>query len=113
MKLKINEKFEFTETQFNELPLIATEELQSLISEKGLKKRAKVLYDIAKGSIGKYGHPTHVIGSLGHWGTIGYIKSEIYFLVLSLNSDLGSWQKEHQREMKYFEDVLRSKNDRF
>ncbi|KAK6199475.1 aminopeptidase yscIII transferrin receptor [Scheffersomyces amazonensis] len=88
---EINEKFEFSESQFNELPLIETEELQSLISEKGLKKRAKVLYDIAKGSIGKYGHPTRVIGSPGHWGTIGYIKSEIYKLGGYFNVDTQSF----------------------
>lgn len=65
------------ETVYNSLPEIDTESLQSLINEKGLRSRAEDLFEIAQRSIGKYDHPTRVIGSPGHWGTIGYIISEI------------------------------------
>ncbi|KAG7663177.1 APE3 [[Candida] subhashii] len=65
------------ETEYNSLPEIDTDELQSLIGKKGLKKRAKELYKIAKSSVQEYGHPTRVIGSPGHWKTIKYVISEL------------------------------------
>ncbi|KAG7191589.1 uncharacterized protein KQ657_002984 [Scheffersomyces spartinae] len=58
-------------------PFIDTEQLQALITESGLRSRAETLFNISKGSIGEYGHPTRVIGSQGHWGTIHYILDEI------------------------------------
>ncbi|KAK6463552.1 aminopeptidase yscIII transferrin receptor [Scheffersomyces coipomensis] len=69
-----------SEVEYNQLPLVETEALQALINEPGLKSRAHSLFDIAQRSVKKYGHPTRVIGSKGHWGTIDYIKSEIYRL---------------------------------
>lgn len=62
---------------FLKLPEIDTEELQKLVSESALRERAEVLYNIATNSIPEYGHPTRVIGSPGHWGTINYIISEL------------------------------------
>ncbi|RCK67076.1 Aminopeptidase Y [Candida viswanathii] len=65
------------ETEYLNLPLIETENLQALINEKGLRARAEALFGIAQKSVGKHGHPTRVIGSPGHWGTIGYIITEL------------------------------------
>lgn len=64
-------------TNFDELPLVNSTELQDLITEEALLTRAKKLYDIAGYSNKTYGHPTRVIGSKGHWGTIAYIKHEL------------------------------------
>lgn len=60
-----------------ELPLVNTLELQSLITEEALRGHAEILYDIAGLSNKSYGHPTRVIGSKGHWGTLGYIKKQL------------------------------------
>ncbi|EMG50534.1 APE3 Aminopeptidase Y [Candida maltosa Xu316] len=65
------------ETEYLKLPEIDTEELQALINEEGLRSRAEDLFAIAQRSIDKYDHPTRVIGSPGHWGTIGYILTEL------------------------------------
>lgn len=62
---------------FEDLPLVNTTELQELITEEALLARAEKLYEIAQFSNKSYGHPTRVIGSKGHWGTIGYIKHEL------------------------------------
>lgn len=61
----------------DELPLVNSTELQSLISHEALYERALKLYEIAGFSNKSYGHPTRVIGSKGHWATIGYIKHEL------------------------------------
>ncbi|CAN3371956.1 hypothetical protein DIURU_002532 [Diutina rugosa] len=58
-------------------PEVNTHELQSLITEDALRYRAEQLFNISKTSIGKYGHPTRVIGSPGHWNTINYILREL------------------------------------
>lgn len=58
-------------------PAVDTEKLQALVTEEGLKERAEKLYSIAEKSIKKYGHPTRVIGSKGHWATIHYIAKEL------------------------------------
>lgn len=58
-------------------PEVNSNELQQLITEDGLRLRAEDLYNIAKTSVGKYGHPTRVIGSPGHWNTINYILREL------------------------------------
>lgn len=58
-------------------PFIDSEKLQDFITESGLRLRAEKLFNISKGSIGEYGHPTRVIGSGGHWGTIHYVLEQI------------------------------------
>lgn len=58
-------------------PEVDTEKLQADISVDALRERAEALYAIAQKSEKEYGHPTRVIGSPGHWATIGYIKQEL------------------------------------
>ncbi|VEU21139.1 DEKNAAC102089 [Brettanomyces naardenensis] len=58
-------------------PVVDSESLQDLIVEDSLRSRAESLYAIAGTSNKTFGHPTRVIGSKGHWKTIGYIKKEI------------------------------------
>ncbi|QPG74137.1 hypothetical protein FOA43_001459 [Brettanomyces nanus] len=58
-------------------PEIDSESLQDLILEDSLRERANTLFSIASSSNKTWGHPTRVIGSKGHWKTIGYIKKEI------------------------------------
>lgn len=60
-----------------ELPLVDSDTLQGLILEENLRSRADDLYEIAQSSNKSFGHPTRVIGSKGHWKTIGYIKKEL------------------------------------
>lgn len=55
------------------MPLVDSESLQATISGKNLLVRAKQLYRIAKLSEDEYNHPTRVIGSKGHQGTLAYI----------------------------------------
>ncbi|RSL50471.1 hypothetical protein CEP51_015346 [Fusarium floridanum] len=59
------------------LPLIDTKELQRSIKAENLETRAKDLYEIAKNGEEEYGHPTRVIGSEGHVGTLSYIHAEL------------------------------------
>ncbi|CCD23526.1 aminopeptidase Y NDAI_0B04920 [Naumovozyma dairenensis CBS 421] len=54
-------------------PLVTSEKLQKHISLDDLNATAWDLYHIAEQSEKKYGHPTRVIGSPGHWKTIEYI----------------------------------------
>ncbi|CAB4254565.1 similar to Saccharomyces cerevisiae YBR286W APE3 Vacuolar aminopeptidase Y, processed to mature form by Prb1p [Maudiozyma barnettii] len=54
-------------------PLVETEKLQEKIQLEDLNTTAQDLYELAKKSRKKYGHPTRVIGSPGHWATIDYI----------------------------------------
>ncbi|RYP79077.1 hypothetical protein DL771_000055 [Monosporascus sp. 5C6A] len=58
-------------------PLVDSEELQAKITKDKLLVRAKELYEIAKLSEDEYNHPTRVIGSHGHLGTLTYISSAI------------------------------------
>ncbi|RYO76876.1 hypothetical protein DL766_008103 [Monosporascus sp. MC13-8B] len=58
-------------------PLVDSEELQAKITKDNLLARAKELYEIAKLSEDEYNHPTRVIGSHGHLGTLTYISSAI------------------------------------
>ncbi|OWB54331.1 peptidase activity protein [[Candida] boidinii] len=58
-------------------PLVDSEELQSYINAEGLEARANKLYSLAQKSQKKYKHPTRVIGSKGHWSTIGYVMAEL------------------------------------
>lgn len=62
---------------FDNLPEIDSDKLQNLINSSALKVRAQELYDIALTSVKEYGNPTRVIGSDGHWNTIGYITREL------------------------------------
>ncbi|KAF2275718.1 aminopeptidase Y precursor [Westerdykella ornata] len=61
----------------DQLPLIDSSALQGLISGDRLFRRAKELYEIAKLGEGEYNHPTRVIGSAGHLGTLSYIYKTI------------------------------------
>ncbi|KAK4135740.1 Zn-dependent exopeptidase [Trichocladium antarcticum] len=54
-------------------PLVDSEALQASISGDKLLARAEELYEIAKLGEDEYNHPTRVIGSEGHLGTLGYI----------------------------------------
>ncbi|KAF2636936.1 aminopeptidase-like protein Y [Massarina eburnea CBS 473.64] len=58
-------------------PLINSTELQELISGDRLFERAKKLFEIAKLGEDEYNHPTRVIGSAGHAGTLSYIYDTI------------------------------------
>ncbi|KAI0484862.1 Zn-dependent exopeptidase [Xylariaceae sp. FL0804] len=66
-------------------PLVNSEDIQAAISAESLVKHAESFYDIAKSSEEEYNHPTRVIGSQGHMGTLAYIKSAI--------KELGSYYK--------------------
>lgn len=58
-------------------PEVDTEKLQASITAEALKERAETLFNISQASVKDYGHPTRVIGSRGHWGTINYILGEL------------------------------------
>ncbi|RYP00488.1 hypothetical protein DL764_006509 [Monosporascus ibericus] len=58
-------------------PLVDSEELQAKITKDNLLARAEELYEIAKLSEDEYNHPTRVIGSHGHLGTLMYVSSAI------------------------------------
>ena len=58
-------------------PLVDSHSLQSKISVKRLTSHADTLYDIATESVDEYNHPTRVIGSSGHNGTLEYITSVV------------------------------------
>ncbi|KPM42616.1 Aminopeptidase Y [Neonectria ditissima] len=60
-----------------DLPVIDTKALQKLISADNLEAHAKSFYDIAKSGEAEYNHPTRVIGSLGHVGTLSYVTDEL------------------------------------
>ncbi|PFH63187.1 hypothetical protein XA68_16626 [Ophiocordyceps unilateralis] len=53
------------------------EKLQDSIRAENLKRRAEDLYEMAKRSEEDWGHPTRVIGSPGHMGTLEYIRSTL------------------------------------
>lgn len=54
-------------------PTVDSKKLQGNIQLEELNTTAWDLYHIAQASEKKYGHPTRVIGSPGHWKTIKYI----------------------------------------
>ncbi|KAH6677378.1 hypothetical protein B0J14DRAFT_341100 [Halenospora varia] len=58
-------------------PLVSSGALQDHIFAKNLLKRAEELYEIARLGKKQYGHPTRVIGSEGHTGTLNYITSTL------------------------------------
>ena len=53
--------------------LVNSETLQGHVKEENLRVQADKFYEIAQEGIKKHGHPTRVIGSGGHYATIGYI----------------------------------------
>lgn len=58
-------------------PMVNSQKLQDSIKQDDLNSTALELMEIAKKSIKKYGHPTRVIGSPGHWATIKYILKQL------------------------------------
>ncbi|ODV61700.1 aminopeptidase Y [Ascoidea rubescens DSM 1968] len=66
-----------TYPNIDELPLIDTQAYQNLVNVTDLESGANDLYSFAEYSIKQYDHPTRVIGSKGHWKTIGYILSTL------------------------------------
>ncbi|KAF2243074.1 aminopeptidase-like protein Y [Trematosphaeria pertusa] len=58
-------------------PLVNSSALQDLISGDRLMVRAKKMFEIAKLGEDEYNHPTRVIGSAGHLGTLSYIYETI------------------------------------
>ncbi|CAH00443.1 aminopeptidase Y [Kluyveromyces lactis] len=58
-------------------PGVDSEKLQDSITIDQLNDTAWDLYHAANASTKQYGHPTRVIGSKGHWKTIGYILSQL------------------------------------
>ncbi|KAF9892621.1 hypothetical protein FE257_001023 [Aspergillus nanangensis] len=57
--------------------LVSSDALQAHVDAANLLNRAKILYEIAELGFDEYNHPTRVIGSKGHLGTIDYIYSTI------------------------------------
>ncbi|GME94982.1 unnamed protein product [[Candida] boidinii] len=81
-------------------PLVDSEELQSYINAEGLEARANKLYSLAQKSQKKYKHPTRVIGSKGHWSTIGYVMAELVLLLMEfLQRKLLKWIYLHQLQI--------------
>ncbi|KAK1974609.1 peptidase family M28 [Colletotrichum cereale] len=70
-------------------PLVETNALQDTISADNLLSRAKELYEIAKLGEEEYNHPTRVIGSDGHTGTLEYI----YFNLAKLSDYYKVWNQ--------------------
>lgn len=58
-------------------PGVSSDRLQDRIRLEDLNSTAWDLYHLAEKSKKKYGHPTRVIGSPGHWATIDYILQEL------------------------------------
>ncbi|PYH92421.1 Zn-dependent exopeptidase [Aspergillus ellipticus CBS 707.79] len=58
-------------------PLISSPLLQEQVKAENLMQRARQLYKIAELGEGEYNHPTRVIGSKGHLGTLDYIYSTL------------------------------------
>lgn len=73
-------------------PLVDTEKLQQKISTDALQDRAETLFNISQRSIDKYGNPTRVIGSPGHWGTVDYILSEMRLLSRYYDVDVQKFE---------------------
>ncbi|PHH69775.1 hypothetical protein CDD80_6510 [Ophiocordyceps camponoti-rufipedis] len=56
---------------------VRPDKLQDAIRASNLEHRARDLYEIAKRSEADWGHPTRVIGSPGHLGTLDYIRDTL------------------------------------
>ncbi|ODM18114.1 hypothetical protein SI65_06902 [Aspergillus cristatus] len=63
-----------------ERKLVDSALLQERIDPDNLLARAKALFQIAESSVDEYNHPTRVIGSEGHRGTLEYIYETIHAL---------------------------------
>ncbi|TAQ84812.1 hypothetical protein B7494_g6873 [Chlorociboria aeruginascens] len=63
--------------------LVSSEAIQADITSKQLLKRAEHLFELAQLGTDEYGHPTRVVGSEGHHGTLDYIYSSL--------ADLGDY----------------------
>lgn len=61
-------------------PLVSSEALQAAITEPSLRIAAAKLFKSALLSAGMYGHPTRVIGSPGHYSTLGDIQTALFAL---------------------------------
>lgn len=57
--------------------VVDSDKLQESICEDALRERAEHLYAIAMDSKKEFDHPTRVIGSKGHWGTVNYVLGEL------------------------------------
>lgn len=55
-----------------------SEELQDSITQEELEHHANVLYNISQKSVSEFGNPTRVIGSAGHYGTVGHILDTLH-----------------------------------
>lgn len=62
---------------YEALPLVDSESLQALITHEALNASALELFAIANASVKEYGHPTRVIGSGGHYKTLGWIEKQL------------------------------------
>lgn len=58
-------------------PLVDSEALQAHVKEENLRAQADKFYELAQLGIKDHGHPTRVIGSGGHYATIGYIMKSL------------------------------------
>lgn len=58
-------------------PMVDTDKLQEKITVEELNSTAWDLYHVANSSTRRYGNPTRVIGSPGHWHTIHYILRQL------------------------------------
>ncbi|CDO93574.1 unnamed protein product [Kluyveromyces dobzhanskii CBS 2104] len=58
-------------------PGVDSEKIQESITIEQLNETAWDLFDAANKSTKEFGHPTRVIGSKGHWKSIGYILSKL------------------------------------
>jgi aminopeptidase Y len=58
-------------------PLVDSQALQDLITSDSLFTRSKDLYAAAELSQDEYNHPTRVIGSPGHLGTLAYVYTNL------------------------------------
>lgn len=58
-------------------PMVNSQKLQDSIKQSDLNNTVIELMKIAGKSVDKYGHPTRVIGSPGHWATIKYLVEQL------------------------------------
>ncbi|KAK1570111.1 peptidase family M28 [Colletotrichum navitas] len=79
----------YSSSSSSKKPLVETKALQDTISAENLLSRAKELYEIAKLGEEEYNHPTRVIGSDGHAGTLDYI----YFNLAKLSDYYKVWNQ--------------------
>ncbi|KAH8689356.1 aminopeptidase [Talaromyces proteolyticus] len=76
-QLPLFETSSLSQTHLTAKELISSKSLQDRIHVDNLLERANTLYSIAQLGEDEYNHPTRVIGSKGHLGTIDYIYSTI------------------------------------